>query len=112
MTAIFIHDGDAIDHIPAADVRAGTVIVQGKLVGITSRPIPAGASGSLLVEGVFDLPVTPGTVAATGTQVFWNPVTQQVGFDGTVAGTISCGVTIQDVAADDHMVRILLNHPG
>ena len=111
MTAIYIQDGDAVDHIPATALPAGSVVVQGKLVGVSPRPIPAGAIGGLLVEGVFDLPVAPGTVAPTGTQAFWNPATQQVGIDSAVVGVVYCGVTIQPVAADDLAVRVLLNHP-
>ena len=111
MTAIYIQDGDAVDHIPATALPAGSVVVQGKLVGISPRPIPAGAIGGLLVEGVFDLPVTPGTVAPTGTPVFWNPATGTAGSDGTITGVVYVGVLIQDVAADDLAVRVLLNHP-
>ena len=111
MPATYIHDGDAVDHIPATALPAGSVVVQGKLVGVSPRPIPAGAIGGLLVEGVFDLPVAAGTVAPTGTPMFWNPATTTAGLDGAIVGVVYCGVTVQDVAADDLAVRVLLNHP-
>ena len=111
MTAIFIQDGDAIDHIPTTALPSGSVVVQGKLVGITPRPIPAGAVGALHVEGVFDLPVTAGTVAPAGTPLFWDPATNVAGIDGTVPGVVYCGVATRDVAATDTRARVLLNHP-
>ena len=111
MTAIYIQDGDAVDHVPATALPAGSIVVQGKLVGVSPRPIPAGSTGGLLVEGVFDLPIAPGTAADTGTLVFWNPATALAGFDGAVPGVAYCGVTIKPVAADDIAARVLLNHP-
>jgi predicted RecA/RadA family phage recombinase len=111
MTAIYIHDGTAIDHIPATALPAGAVVVQGKLVGITPRPIPAGALGALLVEGVFDFPIAPGGTADTGTPVFWNPAANLAVLDGNLPGVAYCGVTAQPLLSGDLAVRVLLNHP-
>jgi predicted RecA/RadA family phage recombinase len=111
MNAIYIQDGDAVDHLPATALPAGAVVVQGKLVGVSPRPIPAGTIGGLLVEGVFDLPIAPGGTADTGTPVFWNPAANQAVLDGTLPGVAYCGVTAQPLANDDLAVRVLLNHP-
>lgn len=111
MNAIYIQDGDAVDHIPVTALPAGSVVVQGHLVGITPRPIPAGVSGGLVVEGVFDLPIAPGGIADTGTQVFWNPATNLAVLDGTIVGVTYCGVTTQPLLIDDLAVRVLINHP-
>ncbi len=119
MTVIYIQEGDAIDYFATAAVPAGSVVVQGQLVGVSSRPIPAGTVGGLLVEGVFDFPLAAGTAtgtatgtaANTGTPVFWNPTTTLAGLDATVPGVIYCGVTIQPLANNDSAIRVLLNHP-
>ena len=111
MTAIYIQDGDAIDHLPAAALPAGSVVVQGRLVGITPRPIPAGSIGALLVEGVFDLPIAPGVAAGIGDQVFWNPATGLATLDGTVVGVSYCGVAVLPISATDAAIRVLINHP-
>jgi predicted RecA/RadA family phage recombinase len=111
MTAIYIQDGDAIDHLPVAALPAGSVVVQGHLVGITPRPIPGGGIGALQVEGVFDLPIVPGPIAGIGDQVFWDPTVGVATLDGTVAGVVYCGVAVLPLAATDAIIRVLLNHP-
>jgi predicted RecA/RadA family phage recombinase len=108
MTAIYIQDGDIIDHIPATDLPLGAIVVLGALVGIAHRPIPAGALGSLALEGVWDLP-SAGVAAAAWASAYWNPATSQVTADGGVAGVVRCGVFVRPVAATDPTVRVLLN---
>jgi len=77
MTATYIHDGDIVDHIPANDLPCGAVVVLGTLVGIAHRPIPAGALGSLALEGVWDLP-SAGVAGTAWAPAFWNPATNMV----------------------------------
>ncbi len=72
-TAQFIHDGDAIDHVPASDVAAGDVVVRGDLVAIAKLDIPAGTLGALAVTGVFDVAKASGDGGiATGQEVRFN----------------------------------------
>ena len=108
MTAICIQDGDIIDHIPATDLPLGAVVVLGSMVGIAHRPIPAGALGSLALEGVWDLP-NAGVASPAWAPAFWNPATNQVTADGSVAGVLRCGVFVRPVVATDPTVRVLLN---
>ena len=68
--ATFVQDGRHVDYTPLSDVAAGTVVVQGELVGITTRDIPANTLGSLAVEGIFDIQ-TDGTVVNTGVKAYW-----------------------------------------
>ena len=70
--ATFVHDGDAVDFVPTAAVAAGTVVVQGNLVGVARRDVAVGQTGSLAVTGVFDLPVTALTGWAVGDLAYWN----------------------------------------
>lgn len=74
-TAQFIHDGNAIDYRPASDLPAGSVVVQGDLVGITKRDIATGQLGVLELTGVFDLPKATGAGSgiAAGKKVYWKP---------------------------------------
>jgi predicted RecA/RadA family phage recombinase len=85
-TAQFIQDGNAIDHTPASDPLAGSVVVQGTLVGITKRDIATGQLGTLELTGVFDLPKATGTdtAIAAGSEVYWKPA---AGEDPAVATT-------------------------
>ncbi len=74
MTAVYVQDDDYVDITPTADVLVGDVIVQGDLIGIATRPIPANTLGALCVEGLFDVPKTAGagTGMAAGTKVYWD----------------------------------------
>lgn len=74
MGATFKHRGDTIEYIPAADVTASDVVVQGDLVGVATLDIKAGMLGGLAVSGVFDFPKLPGTSNAitAGAKVYWN----------------------------------------
>ena len=70
--ATFVHDGDAVDYTPAADVAAGEVVVQDTLVGVAKVPIPAGTLGALAVRGVFDVAKDGATVFSAGQLVYWD----------------------------------------
>jgi predicted RecA/RadA family phage recombinase len=50
------------------------VVVQGNLVGVAKKPIPASTLGTLAVEGIFDFPKAAGTGSgiAAGTPVYWD----------------------------------------
>jgi len=108
MPAIYLQDGDIVDHIPTTDLPLGAVVVLGALVGVSHRPIPAGALGSLALEGVWDLP-SAGVASPAWAPAFWNPATNQVTSDGSVAGVLRCGVFVRPVAAADLTARVLLN---
>ncbi len=108
MPAIYIHDGDAVDHIPATDLPCGAVVVLGHLIGITPRPIPANALGGLAIEGVWDLP-SAGVAGTAWAPAYWNPATNQVTSDSAVPGVLRCGVLTRDLAATDATARVLIN---
>jgi predicted RecA/RadA family phage recombinase len=68
----FVHDGQSIDHVPAADLAAGDIVVQGELVGMAKTAIAAGKLGALAVEGVFDFPVEELTGWTVGALAYWD----------------------------------------
>lgn len=109
MTAIFIHDGDAVDYTPGADVAPGDVVVQEELVGIAKRPILTGKLGALHVKGVFDFPKTPGVGEAidAGKLVYWDAgggvATETVGANKLI------GKTVLAATDDDTTVRARLD---
>jgi len=107
--AQFIHDGDSIDYTPTiADVAAGDVIVQGDLVGIAKRDIPAGTLGALAVTGVFDVPKASGvgTAIVAGAEVYWDAVNKRV--TTTADGHEYLGKTVRAAADADATVRVRL----
>lgn len=74
MPTRFVHDGASIDYTPGSAVTAGDVVVQGDLIGVAKRDIPANTLGSLAVEGVFDFPkqAAPDAGIAVGVNVYWD----------------------------------------
>lgn len=70
--AVFVQQGSAVDYTPGAATPAGTVVVQGDLVGIVKHDIPANKLGGLAVEGVFDVEKEAATVFAAGDKVYWD----------------------------------------
>jgi len=110
-TAVFRHQGAAIDHIPASDVSAGDVIVQGELVGVARLDIKAGALGALAVEGVFAFPKATGSGEAllTGTDVFWNESVEQATDDSASGANKKIGRVVADSADADATVRVRMS---
>ena len=108
MSATYIQDGNVVDHMPAADVPLGAVVVLGSLIGIAHRAISAGMLGSLVIEGVIELPIV-GAVAPAWSPVFWDPATGTATTDGTVAGVVRCGLLTRPLIATDSTARVLIN---
>lgn len=110
-TAVFRHQGAAIDHTPVADIAAGDVIVQGELVGVARLDIKANVIGALAVEGVFDYPKAVGasTALTTGTDAFWDEATQQATADSATGANKQIGRVVRDAADGDALVRVRLS---
>ena len=103
MHARFIHDGKSIDFLSETDVPAGTVIVEGDLVGVTKLDIQAGRLGALAVVGVYD--VVKGDAAITlGTKVYWDTTAKQA--VTTATGNKLLGLAVLPAEVADSTVRV------
>lgn len=109
--APFVHDGDAIDFTPEANTAAGTVVVQGDLVGVTKRDIKANELGALAVTGVFDLakPAGSGVTFAAGAKVYFDDAADlAAATDGDGANRF-VGKAVKPAADADTTVRVRLS---
>lgn len=107
--ATFLQQGNTIDFIPTADVPAGEVVVQGELVGIATRPIPANTLGALTVVGVFDVPKASATEFAAGAKVYWDATNKlAVASDGGGANKLM-GKAIKAAPSGQTTVRVRLS---
>lgn len=103
MKAISIQKGEMIDYTPVADTAAGEVIVQGKLIGVTTEPIKAGKLGAIRVCGVFGVTKKASETFAVGDVVYWdNGAT-------STSGDVVLGIAIKEAVANDERVQVLLN---
>ena len=111
MAVQYVQDGKSIDYTPTADVAPGDVVVQGELVGVAKRPIPANTLGALSVVGVFDFPKATGasTAIAVGSKVYWNATTKLASTaDGGGANKL-IGKTTKAAADADATVTVRLS---
>ena len=109
-TAQFIHDGNGIDYTPGSDLPAGSVVVQGDLIGITKRDIATGVLGTLELNGVFDVPKTAGEgeAIAVGAKVYWDVADGVAKTDDESGANKYMGKTIVAATDDDTTVRVRL----
>jgi predicted RecA/RadA family phage recombinase len=110
-TSVFVHDGNAIDYTPGADVAAGDVVVQGDLVGVAKTPIVANALGALAVTGVFDFPKATGggTAITAGATVYWDETDSEAKTDDESGANKLIGKTVKAAADADATVRVRLS---
>ncbi|MBQ6140749.1 MAG: DUF2190 family protein [Kiritimatiellae bacterium] len=107
MDARYVQRGDAIDHTPIADVAAGDIVIQSKLVGVAKLDIKAGELGALALAGVYEVAKATGTAFAVGMEVGWNPTTKQAVAAGA-AGSTKIGHAVALAGAGDSLVYVRL----
>ena len=109
--AQFIHHGDAVDYVPASDVSAGDVVVQGDLIGVAKRDHPAGHTAALAVVGIFDITKATGggTAIAAGVDVYWDEGNQQATADAGGGANKLLGKSVLAAADGDAIVRVRLS---
>lgn len=105
--AVFVQQGAAIDYKPDVDLPAGSVVVQGDLVGITKHDIKAGQLGAVSVEGVFEVTKDPTASISAGAKLYWDATNNQA---VTVAtGNKLLGKAIESAGVNITSVRLRLS---
>jgi predicted RecA/RadA family phage recombinase len=110
-TAVYVHDGNAIDYTPGADVTSGDVVVQGDLIGVAKQPIAANALGALAVTGVLDFPKATGggTAITVGTKLYWDVADQEAKADDESGANKLIGKAVAAAGDSDATVRARLS---
>ena len=126
-TAAFWQRGDAIDYTngSGSDIEANEIILAGSLLGIAGTDIPDGATGSLIISGIFELPkdyAASGKALTLGQKVEWDDTNsyivaateQEVGTGGdagkvtTEAGPVH-GICVAAAASADQTCYVKIN---
>jgi len=106
MKARYIQRGDSADFTPAADVSAGDILTQGKMVGVAKLDIKAGELGALALTGVYEVVKGDGSFEP-GDEVGWDK-TNEKAVVATTAGCVKIGHAIAPAAAGDAFVNVRL----
>lgn len=72
MSTNFIQDGDVIQFTAAATYAAGDVVKMGGTLGVALVDMVSGETGSVAIQGVFELPKVTGAVIAQGESLVWD----------------------------------------
>ena len=107
MITEYVHEGGAIDYVPAADVPAGSVVVIGDLVGVTKRNHKAGELSAVAVVGVFDFPKATGAGSAipAGAKLYWDEADKVAKTDDEAGANKYLGKSVKAAAESDATVR-------
>ena len=87
----FIQPGDSIDVIAPADVNSGAMVLIGSLLGVASNKVLSGASLSIGVTGVYEVPKLEANTWVVGNKVNYNTSTGEFQLATTTldnAGTV------------------------
>lgn len=108
--ARFLHgDPLMVDYTPGAAVAAGTVVVQGSVVGVAHNDIAANALGALAIGGgVYEFAKASGgsTAIGVGVQVYWDDTNNVA--TATASSHKKLGMTVKASVDADTVVRVAL----
>lgn len=74
MATNFVSDGDVLPwtNTTGAAVASGQLLAAGHILGVALETIPAGATGSVAIEGVFTVPKVAAAVFAQGEKLVFD----------------------------------------
>lgn len=72
MATNYIQEGKTVDYAASSDISSSSVVVMGQLIGIALVDIATGSSGSVAIEGVFEVPKVTGAVIGAGESVVYD----------------------------------------
>ncbi|MGF7431089.1 DUF2190 family protein [Thermoanaerobacterium thermosaccharolyticum] len=105
---IYIQKGEVIDFInnTGADIAYGDVVPIGSRIGIAAENIAKGATGSLNVTGVYELPAQNDITFNVGDEVYWDNTAGNV---TKTAGTIRAGWVVEAKAQTETTAKVKIN---
>ena len=69
--AVYLGEGNRVDHTPGSDVVSGQVVIQVSMAGMATQDIDASVLGSLAINGLFRMVKVTGAIPA-GTLGYWD----------------------------------------
>lgn len=87
----YVQRGETIDYLNngETDIKANDVVSLGTRIGIAGCDIPVGATGSVHVIGVYDIPASTSEAYVVGQAVYWKDAAiTSVSTDAVPAGWV------------------------
>ena len=72
MASNYIQPGEVIDFTAGSTIASGAVVAIGQMLGVALGDIANGATGSVQIQGVFEVPKVSGAVIAAGESLVWD----------------------------------------
>lgn len=73
MAKNYVQAGEVLQVTAAADIASGAPVVMGAVVGVALSDIATGETGSVQIEGVWNLPKVSAGAIAQGAKVYLTP---------------------------------------
>ena len=68
----FIQPGKVMEFVAAAAIASGQVVAVGSVLGVSKTAVASGATGELLLEGVYKVPKVAGNAITAGAKLLWD----------------------------------------
>ena len=105
-----LSNGSSIHYTPVAAVSAGDVVPVGSLLGIAPVDIPANTTGSLELDGVFDVPAVNDDAFVFGEPLYWDAAEEEA--TAVAEDNAYLGIAVLPKAETATTARVLINRQG
>lgn len=108
--ADYVSEDCAVQYTTTPAVAAGAVVMMGDLIGVANRPIAAGGTGSVDIDGIHSMPkaaAASGAAISQGAIVYWDATAGNI--TTTATGNKRAGKAAADASSTATTVRVILN---
>jgi len=92
----------------AGEEKAGTVIIRGKLIGVSHRNTEVGQYGTAELQGTVTVKKAATTVFAQGVDVFWH-IANKLAVTASGAGIVRLGICKIAPSTNSETVEVITN---
>ena len=107
MAKNFIKPGNVIDYTAGANITSGSGVLVSQRLGVALTDIANGATGSVAVKGVFNLPKLSTDVIGQGDVLYWDAANSRL--TSTATGNTLSGYAVNASGNGATTVDIALN---
>lgn len=104
--AVYRNKGETIEYINPSStksIEAGTIVTLTSRIGVIAADIPASATGSVHIVGIYELPKTAALKIDAGDLVYFSKSANAV---TKTESDVPCGFAVSAAAADDTAVFV------